>query len=118
MFLMTYLVPGKATNELSPSNQESLEKARNYQIQANKVLRKIVARADIGLIDIEETVEVPTEWNSSWWIDHIHPRQIGHIRIATSTKKHLAAFGDVQLDPLHGVDETAATDFWGDGRGE
>ena len=38
-------------------------------------------RADIGLIDIEETIEVPTEWDSSWWIDHIHPRQIGMFKL-------------------------------------
>ena len=97
MFLMTYLVPGKATEKLSPSNQESLEKARKYQIQGNKVLRKIAARSDIGLIDIEDTVDVPPEWDSSWWIDHIHPRQIGHVQIATSTRKHLSAFGEIPL---------------------
>ena len=92
---MTYLI--RVPPKLTPSNYDSLQKARDYQLQANAILRKIASESNISLIDIEETVPVPEEWDSSWWIDHIHPRAIGHLQIAISTKKHLAAYGEIPL---------------------
>ena len=97
MYLLTYLIPGGPTTEMSPEQQRLLEQGRSYQIKTNVILRDLAEKHQIPLIDLEKHVDVPTDWDSRWFMDHVHPWPIGHQKIAESVRKHLCSYGELPL---------------------
>ena len=98
MYILTYLIPGEANEDMAPEQKRLLEQGRLYQKQTNTVLRSISSKEGIPLIDLEFQVDVPPNWDASWFMDHVHPYSKGHTQIAQSVRKHLCSYGELPLN--------------------
>ncbi len=74
--LMTYLVPGAPPAELPPDEAALLEDVQAAQSTVNAVIRSQATRRRLGLIDLEAMVPVGDSWNTTQWLDHIHPSEV------------------------------------------
>ena len=95
LYLLTYLLPGDPEGLLEGDEAKAVREGRLYQGQANQAIRMLSEELDIRLIDVERHAGAPDDWDSAWFLDHIHPRPVGHQRIADTARRHLSAFGEL-----------------------
>jgi lysophospholipase L1-like esterase len=98
LYLLTYLLPGDPEGILRGNDAAAVKQGRLYQGRANEALRRISGDLEIRLIDIERQTEAPDQWDGAWFMDHIHPRSIGHSRIADTVRRHLSVYGELPMD--------------------
>ena len=97
LYLMTYLIPGDASDRLYPNAAEQVDKVRTDQKKTNQAIVNFARKNNIGLIDIELHSNAPEVWSNDWFLDHIHPSAQGQKEIAGSTLKQLISHGELPI---------------------
>ena len=100
IYLLTYLLPGTAEKS-NPMHKDDIALSRALQGRGNDILRTLCSTHEsLRLIDIDSSVVAPTEWEATWFQDHIHPTAYASTEIAISVQRHLVSYGEFPLTVL------------------